>query len=158
MTSDNRSLRATIRDALTARQNGTVTILSALLAVEDAIGYIPSEAIEAVADFTSATVNDVWGVASFYTNFSFTPPEEHIVEVCWGPSCHILNAPAILKEVTHLLEPEAHGAARDNKVTLKYNTCLGACAQAPVIAVDHIHRGRITAGNATTIARELRSP
>ena len=51
----------------------TVTVLSSLLAVEDAIGYIPPEAVEAVSARMDATVNDVWAVATFYPNFRFSP-------------------------------------------------------------------------------------
>ena len=61
-------------------------MLSSLLAAQDELGYLPDEAIEEVATFTESTINEVWGVASFYTNFRFTPPGEHVVEVCWGPT------------------------------------------------------------------------
>ena len=64
-------------------------MLSSLLAAQDELGYLPDEAIEEVATFTESTINEVWGVASFYTNFRFTPPGEHVVEVCWGPTCHL---------------------------------------------------------------------
>ena len=157
MTSESQTLRATIREALTAHQNGTVTVLSSLLAVEDAIGYIPPEAVEEVADFTHATVNDIWGVASFYTNFRFTPPGKHVVEVCWGPSCHLLGAPAILKEVLDSLELTSEGETQDSSITFKYNTCLGACAQAPVMSVDHDLIGRVTTDEALRRVSQLRN-
>ena len=144
MTAESQALRQTIRHALAKRQDGTVTVLSSLLVVEDALGYIPPEAIEEVAEFTHTTVNDVWGVASFYTNFRFTPPGQHVVEVCWGPTCHLLGAPAIVKAVLDSLGLAADGDTPDGGVTFKYNTCLGACAQAPVIAVDHQLVGRAT--------------
>ena len=80
-------LRDKITDALVNKNAKTVTVLSSLLAVEDELGYIPPRAIELVALHTKSTINDVWGVASFYTNFRFTPPGEHVVEICWGPTC-----------------------------------------------------------------------
>lgn len=142
MTVDTEALRPTIRKALKAAQGGTVTVLSSLLAVEDAVGYIPQEAVEEVAAFTHSTVNDVWGVASFYTNFRFTPPGKHIVEICWGPSCHLRGAATILKAVLDSLDMKREGETADNMFTFKYNTCLGACAQAPVMALDHQLVGR----------------
>jgi len=144
LTLDSQALRTTIREALAAHRTGTVTVLSSLLAVEDAIGYIPPEAIEEVAEFTHATVNDVWGVASFYTNFRFVPPGRHVVEVCWGPTCHLVGAQAVIKEVLGSLGLKSEGDTLDGGVTFKYNTCLGACAQAPVMSVDHGLVGRIT--------------
>ena len=60
--------------AVRGQTQPTVTILSSLLAVEDELHYIPREAVELVAGFIGATVNDVWAVASFYPNFRFQPP------------------------------------------------------------------------------------
>lgn len=130
-------LRNKIGIALANQSARTVTVLSSLLAIEDVIGYIPPEAIEEVASHTHSTINDVWGVASFYTNFRFTPPGEHIVEVCWGPTCHLLGAQQILQNVLQLLDLSEEGDTADNKISLKYNTCLGACSQGPVVSVDH---------------------
>ncbi len=66
--SHHEALRERIRKAITSQKRPTVTVLSSLLAVQDEIGYIPNEAIEEVATFIDTTLNDVWGVASFYKN------------------------------------------------------------------------------------------
>ena len=68
--------RERIREAMASQKRPTVTVLSSLLAIQDHLGYLPDEAIEEVAHFTKASINEVWGVASFYTNFRFTPPAE----------------------------------------------------------------------------------
>lgn len=128
--------RQSISEALTGQSAKTVTVLSSLLAVEDAIGYISREAIKEVASFTGSTINDVWGVASFYTNFRFTPPGEHVVEVCWGPTCHLLGAMTLLQSVLQALGLSEEGDTPNGKVSLKYNTCLGACSQGPVVRID----------------------
>ncbi len=129
-------LRDKITDALVNKNAKTVTVLSSLLAVEDELGYIPPRAIELVALYTKSTINDVWGVASFYTNFRFTPPGEHVVEICWGPTCHLLGARGILKSTLDSLGLSEEGDTADKKVSLKYSTCLGACSQGPVVHVD----------------------
>lgn len=157
MTSDNQTLRATIREALAAHRNGMVTVLSSLLIVEDAIGYIPPEAIGEVAGFTHSTVNDVWAVASFYTNFRSTPPGKHLVEVCWGPSCHLLGAPAILNGVLDSLGLAGEGDTPDGSVTFKYNTCLGICTQAPTMSVNHRLAARVTPEEARRSVERLRN-
>ena len=77
-------LKQTITKAVHGQSQPTVTVLSSLLALQDAIGYIPKEALEEVASFMGDTVNDVWAVASFYPNFRFEPLCQHNVEVCWG--------------------------------------------------------------------------
>lgn len=150
--------RSLISDAVNSQPQSTVTVLSSLLAVEDAIGYIPKEAVEAVALRMDATVNDVWAVATFYPNFRFEPPAEHRIEVCWGPSCHVMGATAIIAAAQETLNLPDEGDTPDGKATLRYNTCLGACAHAPVIAIDHHLAGRITPDSARArIAAALQS-
>jgi len=134
-----------ISDAVNNQPQSTVTVLSSLLAVEDAIGYIPKEAVEAVALRMDATINDVWAVATFYPNFRFDPPTDHRIEVCWGPSCHVMGADRIIAAAQDALGLADEGDTPDGKATLRYNTCLGACAHAPVMAIDHHLAGRVSA-------------
>ncbi len=149
---------ALISDAVNNQPQSTVTVLSSLLAVEDAIGYIPREAVEAVARRMDATINDVWAVATFYPNFRFEPPTEHRIEVCWGPSCHIMGADRIIAAAQAALSLPDEGDTPDGRATLRYNTCLGACAHAPVMAIDHHLAGRVTPESAQTrIAAALES-
>ena len=137
-------LKQRIRKAVHNQPQPTVTILSSLLAVEDELGYIPKEAVEEVARFNRATVNDVWAVVSFYPNFRTLPPCEHQVEVCWGPSCHLVGAMPVIAAVLEAAGLAAEGDTPDGKLTVRYNTCLGACAQAPVMSVDHRLMGRLS--------------
>lgn len=155
MTQQASQLREQVRKAIASQQQATVTVLSCLLAAEDAIGYIPPEAVEEVAEFTGATVNDVWAVASFYTNFRFTSPGQHVIEVCWGPTCHLQGAMELIQQVQEALGLEQEGDTPNGRVTLKYNTCLGACSQGPVIMVDHQVLGRMTPERARAIIARL---
>ena len=144
MTSDSQDLKDRITRALTNQEQNTVTILSSLLAVQDDVGYVPNEAIDAVAELTGSTINDVWGVASFYTNLRFAPPGDTIVELCWGPSCHVQGAMQVIKEAFNHLGLESEGNTSDGRVTVQLNTCLGACSQGPAGSIDHHLVGRLT--------------
>ena len=155
MTDNSHALRERAQKALASQKQPTVTVLSSLLAVQDELGYTPVEAIEEIATFTASTINDVWGVASFYTNFRFTPPGQHQFEVCWGPTCHLLGAPKILREVQQALGVSGEGETEDMKVTLRYNTCLGACSQGPVISIDHRLIGGVTVEKVKRVVEEL---
>ncbi|MBM3942509.1 MAG: hypothetical protein FJ316_06245 [SAR202 cluster bacterium] len=149
------TLNQRIAQAIHHQPQPTVTVLSSLLAVEDALGYIPVEAVEQVAALTHATVNDVWAVASFYPNFRFQPPCPHQVEICWGPSCHLKGASGVIAAVLDALGMAGEGDTPDGGLTLRYNTCLGACAQAPVTAFDHHLAGRMTPEQARARVQEL---
>ena len=126
-----------ILNILKNQDHTTVTILSSLLSVQDEIGYLPKNAINVIADFMNVTTNDVWGVASYYLNFRFDPPGEHTIEICWGPSCHVRGASELQSSVLKKLKLKNQGDTSDGKFTLKFNTCLGACPQAPMISIDH---------------------
>lgn len=137
-------LKQRIVRAIHDQSQPTVTILSSLLAVEDEIGYIPKVAVEEVAALTGTTINDVWAVASFYPNFRFKPPCEHRVEICWGPSCHLMGAMPMIQAVLDGAGLDDEGDTPDGRLSVRYNTCLGACAQAPVVSVDHHLMGRLS--------------
>lgn len=154
---DSEALRQRIQRAVESQTRPTVTVLSSLLAVSDELGYIPSEAVEFVASSRGATINEVWGVASFYPNFRFTPPARHVVEVCWGPSCHLVGASEVIGSVLAELGLEGEGDTEDGQVTFKFNTCLGACSHAPVMSVDHRLVGGVTADGARSRVGGLRS-
>ena len=153
---DGGQLRERIRSAMSSQTQTTITVLSCLLAVQDEIGYLPDESLEEVASRMDTTINEVWGVASFYTNFRFSPPGDRVVEICWGPTCHLLGAPHILKAVMDELGLEDEGETEGNRTSLKYNTCLGACSQAPVMMVDHRLVGRLTVDEALAHVSEAR--
>ena len=137
-----------ISRAMLGQEQATITILSTLLAVQDELGYLPKEAIESVARFTDSTINDVWAVASFYPNFRFEPPCLHQVEVCWGASCHLVGAMPLMEAVIDACGLETEGDREDGRLSLRFNTCLGACAHAPVMAIDHHLIGRQTPDSA----------
>ena len=138
-------LTTAIVEAVRNQEQPTKTVLSSLLAIQDAMGYIPKQSMEVVAsEVPGTTVNDVWAVASFYPNFKFEPRSECTVEICWGPSCHIAGAMGIFDEALNLLGLQSEGKTSDGSIELDFNTCLGACAQAPVISVNHHLIGRVT--------------
>ena len=144
MTATPTGLREEARQAIAGQPAGVVTVLSSLLAAQDQLGYLPPEAIDATAQRTGASTNEVWGVASFYPNFRFTPPARHTVEVCWGPPCHILGAQPLLRGIMERLGLDGEGDTADGGVTLKLNTCLGVCPHGPATSFDHEIVGRTT--------------
>mgnify|MGYP002524917623 FL=1 len=103
------NLRKNIRDSISNQKRKTVTVLSSLLAVQDKLHYIPDEAVEEISIHCKVTINDVWSVASFYTNFRFTPPGDKTLDVCWGPSCHINGAQNLINHAHEQLGIKGEG-------------------------------------------------
>jgi NADH:ubiquinone oxidoreductase subunit E len=142
-------------EAVLKAQRRTVTVLSSLIAVQDAFGYLPPNAIPAVAAFNDTTVNEVFGVATFYTHFRFAPPGEHTVELCWGPSCHIVGAPALRTLAEKATGLHEDGTGKDGRYTLRGTECAGACALAPVGKLDGKLIGRLTPERWAALLRGL---
>ena len=150
-------LRDQVRKAIESQKRPTITVLSSLLAIQDLIGYLPDEAIEEVASSMDQTVNAVFGVASFNPNFRFSPPGRHSVEICWGPTCHINGAPILLDETLKNLNLVSEGETEDNEFSFRFNTCLGACSQAPVVSIDHELYGKISPEELNTLIDETKN-
>ena len=150
-------LRDQVRKAIESQKRPTITVLSSLLAIQDLIGYLPDEAIEEVASSMAQTVNAVFGVASFYPNFRFSPPGRHSVEICWGPTCHINGAPILLDKTLKNLNLVSEGETEDNEFSFRFNTCLGACSQAPVVSIDHELYGKISPEELNTLIDEAKN-
>lgn len=151
------ALRERARRAVAEQPSRTVTVLSSLLAAHDELGYLPYEAVDEIAQHTGASVNEVWAVASFYPNFRFTPPARHSVEVCWGPTCHVLGAQPILQGLVRHLCLDGEGDTHDGSISLKYNTCLGVCPHAPAMSFDHELAGRMSLGEAVSRVERIRA-
>ena len=155
MTTEKDNLRTSIKEAIDSQKRPTVTVLSSLLAIQDSIGYIPEEAIEEVAVHSNNSINSVYGDDSNYTNFKFTKQGEHSVEVCWGPTCHLKGSTEILEIVLAKLGLVSEGDTEDGKVSFRFNTCLGACSQAPVLSLDHELYGNVDSDMAEKLLGDL---
>jgi NADH:ubiquinone oxidoreductase subunit E len=151
------ALRSRAREAIAKQPAPTVTILSSLLAAQDELGYLPVEAISEVAHRMTASANAVWGIASFYPNFRFTPPNRHRVELCWGPTCHILGAQHILQGLLPHLGLVNEGETEDGEISLKLNTCLGVCAHGPAMSFDEELAGHMSLDKAIRLVGRVKA-
>lgn len=150
------NIRQRARQAISEQPYRTVTILSSLLAVHDALGYLPSEAVEEVAVSNGTSTNEVWGVASFYPNFRYIKPPKHTVQVCWGPTCHILGAQRIVHKLLSHLGIEREDDTPDGMISFRLNTCLGACPHGPVIQLNDTLRGGMDSVSAVELVEDLK--
>jgi NADH:ubiquinone oxidoreductase subunit E len=150
-------LRVRAREAIAKQPARTVTILSSLLAAQDELGYLPAEAIDEVASRMTASANAVWGIASFYPNFRFTPPNRHKIELCWGPTCHVLGAQQVLQGLLPHLGLDNEGETGDGVISFKLNTCLGVCAHGPAMSFDEELSGHMSLDKAIRLTERIKA-
>ncbi len=124
---------AAIVDKYGCDHGGLIAILEA---IQGKHGYLPKEALEAVAEKTGWSLVDIYGVATFFRAFSLEPRGNHLVSVCLGTACHVRGGPKILTEMEKQLGVCAGKTTTDREFTLETVNCLGACALGPVVVVD----------------------
>lgn len=111
-------------------------LVHALQDVQRAVGYLPEEALNAVAEVLALPPAQVYGVASFYERFYFRPRGKHLVRVCTGTACHVRGAEKVVTELEALLGVKPGETSADLAYTLETVNCVGCCARAPVVMVD----------------------
>jgi len=111
-------------------------LIPVLQDIQGEIGYLPDEALQEVERHTGISANEIYGVATFYTQFRFSPPGEHTIVSCQGTACHVRGGQQILRELERRLGVTAGKTTSDGKFDLERVACLGCCALAPVVAVD----------------------
>lgn len=119
-------------------------IIPILQEVQESYTFLPETAMQDIAKFTRVPTSQVYGIATFYAQFRFSPPGKNIISVCRGTACHVRGAPAILEEVTSTVGLEGEGTTEDLKYTVETVACIGCCALGPCITVNHEVHGNLT--------------
>jgi NADH:ubiquinone oxidoreductase subunit E len=119
-------------------------LIPILQQVQQKFGYLPQEAMKAIAGFVRVPESTVFGVATFYAQFKFVPVGRNIVKVCRGTGCYVKGAPRILEELEKVLEIKDGGTTKDMEYSLETVACFGSCALAPVVVVNDRVYGRMT--------------
>ena len=119
-------------------------VIPILQKVQGELGYLPEEAIREVALFLRTSESELYGVATFYAQFRFTRPGEHLVRVCMGTACHMRGGERILDSVERELDIEPGGTTPDYKFSLERVACFGCCALGPVMVVDNTVHSRVS--------------
>lgn len=115
---------------------GRDSLIPILQEAQEARGYLSVETVDELAVATGISANEIYGVASFYTQFRFRPPAEHSVCVCQGTACHIRGGKRVLEEFESILGVKAGETTADGKFDLERVACVGCCALGPVAVVD----------------------
>jgi NADH-quinone oxidoreductase subunit E len=119
-------------------------------------GYLSEEAIIKVAKLTGLTESRVFGVASFYAQFRFTPIGRNRVMLCRGTACHVKGAPQILAELEKVLGIKEGETTPDLEYTLESVACIGCCGLAPCITINKDVHGRLTPKKVRAIFADLK--
>jgi len=120
-------------------------LIPILQEAQERFGYLPEGVMSSIAKFLRLSESTVFGVATFYAQFKFSPTGKRIVKVCRGTACHVRGGARILREVEKRLGIKPGETTSDFEYTLETIACFGSCALAPVTVVNKNVYGRMTA-------------
>jgi NADH:ubiquinone oxidoreductase subunit E len=118
-------------------------VMRTLQAAQEIFGYVPKDVQIKIADGLGETLSEVYGVATFYSQFSLEPVGEHLIGVCLGTACYVKGSKDILERVSEALATKVGQTSADGLFTIKDTRCLGACGLAPVMMIGDEVYGRL---------------
>ncbi len=134
--------------------NGAV--IPVLQKIQAVYGYLPKSAIHKAADVLMISASSIFGVATFYSQFSLKPKGKNIIKICAGTACHVKYSKTLIDLVHEKLKTgESNNTTDDGLFTVEIVSCLGACGLAPVMVVNEHVNGMVTSKMCSEIIDEI---
>lgn len=150
-----RSFADRVDEVLASFVGDKAELIPILQRTQEALGYLPEEALRRIASFARVPESTAFGVATFYAQFRFTPVGRNLVRLCRGTGCYVKGAPRLLDEVEKLLEIKDGQTTPDLEYTLETVACFGSCALAPVVVVNGKVHGSMTPEKVRALLRAM---
>ena len=119
-------------------------VMPALQKAQEIFGYLPIEVQKHIALKLDVPLEEVYGVSTFYSQFSLYPKGQYKISVCLGTACYVKGAGAVYERLKEKLGIEGGQCTPDGKFSLEACRCIGACGLAPVLTVNDEVYGRLT--------------
>ncbi|HHW22214.1 MAG TPA: NADH-quinone oxidoreductase subunit NuoE [Clostridiaceae bacterium] len=120
-------------------------LIPVLHEAQDLYGYLPMSVQKKIAEGLNVSLADVYGVVTFYTQFSINPKGKYKINVCLGTACYVKGAGEIFEKLSEILKIKNGECTEDGLFSLDACRCVGACGLAPVIMINDDVYGRLTA-------------
>ena len=110
---------------------------------QEIYGYLPIEVQRMIALKMDVSIEEVYGVSTFYSQFVLNPKGEIAIAVCLGTACYVKGSGDILDKITQILGLPAGSTTPDGKYSLEATRCIGACGLAPVLTINNEVYGKL---------------
>lgn len=131
-------------------------LMPVLQEAQEVFGYLPVEILEIISKGLSIPMAEVYGVVTFYSQFSLIPKGEYTIGICLGTACYVRGSKDLLEETEEILGIKAGSTTPDLKFSIDATRCIGACGLAPVITVNDDVYGRLKKGDMKAIIDKYR--
>ncbi len=129
-------------------------LIPILQEIQNTFGYISEEAIVKVGNYLKMPTSKIYGLATFYNQFCFSPKGKYHIKICNGTSCHVNGNNLMIKEIEKILGIKDGENTKDNKFSLEMTSCMGVCGMGPVMAVNDKYYTCLTVKKVTEIIRD----
>ena len=146
-----------LKEAIAGVKDQQGALITALQSAQDIYGYLPIEVQRIVAQGLGLRLDKVYGVATFYSQFSLNPKGRYKVSVCLGTACYVKSAGEIFDKLSKELKIGNNECTPDGKFSLEGCRCIGACGLAPVITVNEDVYGRLALEDVPAIVEKYRA-
>ncbi|HOV69148.1 MAG TPA: NADH-quinone oxidoreductase subunit NuoE [Clostridia bacterium] len=147
---------AKLADVIEHYKNKKGPLMPIMQAAQDIFGYISFDVQNFIAEKLGIPMTEVYGVATFYSQFSLEPKGKHVIGVCMGTACYVKGAQAVLDKLKEELGVEVGKTTNDGQFTLEATRCLGCCGLAPVLMIGDDVYGSLTANDIPEILNKYR--
>ena len=128
---DQKEKYAKLQEVIAKHKGEPGALMPVLQEAQGIFGYVPLDVQEIIADGLGTTLAEVYGVATFYAQFSLEPKGEYVVGVCLGTACYVKGSQKVLDKLAEVLNVPVGRTTADGRFTLNATRCLGACGLAP---------------------------
>ena len=135
---------AALRRVVAELKNEKGALMPILQKAQDIYGYLPIEVQTIISNELNIPLEKVYGVVTFYSQFSLNPKGKYNISVCLGTACYVKGSGDIFAKLQEILGIDNGGCTADGKFSLEACRCIGACGLAPVMTVNDEVYGRLT--------------
>ena len=142
---------AQLAAVIDANKHDKSRLMAVMQEAQGIYGYLPIEVQNKIAEGMNVPLEKVYGVATFYAQFSLTPKGEYHIAVCLGTACYVKGSGNIYDKLQEILGISGDECTEDRKFSLTASRCIGACGLAPVLTVNEDVYGRLTVDSVASI-------
>ena len=135
---------AQLQELIESLKDQPGALMPVLQGAQDIFGCVPEDVQRTIAAGLHVPLSEVYGVATFYSQFSLAPKGKYLISVCLGTACYVKGSQKILDKLCEVLQVPVGGTTPDGRFTLEPTRCLGACGLAPVMMINGEVYGRLT--------------
>ncbi|MHB1315626.1 MAG: NADH-quinone oxidoreductase subunit NuoE [Christensenellales bacterium] len=135
---------AKLKEVMEKHKGEKGNLMPVMQEAQDIFGFLSEDVQKAIADGLGVPFTKIYGVATFYTQFTLLPKGKNQIGVCLGTACYVRGSQKVLDEIKKELKVDVAKTTKDGEFSLDATRCLGCCGLAPVMMINEEVYGRLT--------------